>query len=52
MKFVTTKLKSGGLHEKHVVASWGQINVFVIHKNFVDIFTTNWLSSVDIFTTN
>jgi len=22
MKFVTTKFKSGGLHEKHVVATW------------------------------
>jgi len=22
MKLVTTKLKSGGLHEKHVVATW------------------------------
>ena len=22
MKLVTTRLKSGGLHEKHVVASW------------------------------
>jgi len=22
MKFVTTRFKSGGLHEKHVVATW------------------------------
>ena len=26
MKLVTTKFKSGGLHEKHVVATWNVAN--------------------------
>ena len=26
MKLVTTKFKSGGLHEKHVVATWNRGN--------------------------
>ena len=26
MKLVTNKFNSGGLHEKHVVASWGLLN--------------------------
>jgi hypothetical protein len=26
MKLVTTEFKSGGLHEKHVVATWNLVN--------------------------
>ena len=27
MEFVTTEFKSGGLHEKHVVATWNHGNI-------------------------
>jgi len=30
MKLVTTELKSGGLHEKHVVATWSPVNYLSI----------------------
>ena len=30
MKLVTTKFKSGGVHEKHVVATWNLGNHFSI----------------------
>jgi len=30
MKLVTTKIKSGGLHEKHVVATWNLGNYLSI----------------------
>jgi len=30
MKLVTTKFKSGGLHEKHVVANWNLGNHLII----------------------
>ena len=29
MKLVTTKFKSGGLHEKHVVATWNLRNISI-----------------------
>ena len=39
MKLVNTKFKSGGLHEKHVVATWNVGNHLSIclkrHQNFV-----------------
>jgi hypothetical protein len=27
MKLVTTKFKSGGLHEKHIAASWNHLSI-------------------------
>jgi len=30
MKLVTTKFKSGGLHEKHVVATWNVGNRLIV----------------------
>ena len=34
MKLVTTRIKSGGLHEKHVVATWnlGTISAFAYRQ--------------------
>jgi len=31
MKLVTNKFKSGGLHEKHVVATWNLVNHLSIY---------------------
>jgi hypothetical protein len=36
MKFVTTKFKSGGLHEKHVVATWNVGNHLSKNKIYIN----------------
>ena len=41
MKLVTTKFKSGGLHEKHVVATWNS-------GNHLSIYTRRKLESLSL----
>jgi len=36
MKQVTTKFKSGGLHEKHVVATWDLHGVLLMNGHAAD----------------
>ena len=39
MKLLTTKFKSGGLHEKHVVATWnlGTVSAFAFRHRETEI---------------
>jgi len=37
MKLVTTKFKSGGLHEKHVVAAWNLGNHLYLHNGNISV---------------
>jgi len=34
MKLVTNKFKSGGLHDKHLVASWEQFTIILLRNFF------------------
>jgi len=58
MKLVTDKFKSGGLHEKHVVATWnlGTISAFVFrhretegHRETNSWSTASSLTHVTVF---
>jgi len=41
MKLVTTKFKSGGLHEKHVVATWNVENHLIYSKERIYFMVSN-----------
>ena len=50
MKLVTTKFKSGGLHEKHVVATWnlGTISAFFDIYKYVCIYIYIYIYILDV----
>ena len=41
MKLVTNKFNSGGLHEKHVVATWNHIHIHITHMFSPQPFTSH-----------
>jgi len=46
LKLVTNKFKSGGLHEKHVVATWNLGNHLVFDSGYFAFFLSSYKHAV------